>query len=122
MTDRLDVTDLTDEEAKIARSMVALLDHMETLPRKKGTQISARDAGDEAVERILSGQSLAVAHLLDEPVFHACRNALKELGQRLYDIGGSRAMALVCDLIEDVNETYAGRIDAAWHGIGEWMS
>lgn len=42
----------------------------------------------------------------------------REIGRKLYDIGGDRLMFSVCNIRVPLEDR--GELSAAWHGIGEW--
>lgn len=70
----------------------------------------------------------AADELYGDPVGRALRRAIRALGERLHEIGGTQAMEDACDRVAERHEgRYGGRrlgiMDHAWNGIGgEWWA
>jgi hypothetical protein len=70
-----------------------------------------------------------VEELLTRPVPAALRGGIKELGRRLFDLGGTKLMGHVCDRVAEMGGNWDKRVtilNARWDGIGnqsgEWMA
>ncbi len=70
--------------------------------------------------------SRAAQEFFDKPVREALRNAVRLLGERLYEVGGTATMedALdqVADLDPETRDRRAAVMEHAWSGIGSWMA
>ncbi len=68
-----------------------------------------------------------VMALIDDPIRASLRQALRRLGERLYEL--TRDTDRMCEVLERVADRdpqhygrRAGILDRTWHGIGTWMS
>jgi hypothetical protein len=72
--------------------------------------------------KIKTRRECDIARVLKEPVRNACKNAIRLLGERLFEIGGTDLMEKVCGTVEKRSRTRrvyrAVMMDKAWDGVG----
>lgn len=125
------VTDTIETEAQkieaaldaLVSAAVANLNERPVVPDRG--PISAADAAAETIASFDWTPAQRRAHdLLSRPVSRALRQAIRALGERLFEIGGMSLMHDVCDRVsmaDPRNEARrAGIIDHRWGGIGSW--
>lgn len=85
---------------------------------------AAGDAPWEAVpitEYVPPTPAEIVARIIEEPIYHALRGKVREIGLRIYAEGDLEAMQAIEEQVEDLGvNTYV--LDRWWDGIGPWMA
>lgn len=69
---------------------------------------------------------IATDELLDNPVGEATRQAIRKLGKRLHEIGGTKLMQDVLDRVANrapqQSTSRTDIMDKRWDGIGDWFA
>ncbi|MHC2086461.1 hypothetical protein [Methylobacterium sp. CM6244] len=102
--------------------LVHLAQHASTRPSGAFEAIPLRWHRD--IASMPTREESEITALASDPIGAACRQAVRRLGQRLYDMRGStEAMREVIDRAADHDPAHAGQrasiMDSAWNGIGE---
>ena len=72
--------------------------------------------------KIKTPRECQINRVLNEPVRNACKNAVRLLGERLFEIGGTGLMEKVCNHVEMRGRAVRGYraviMDKPWDGVG----
>jgi hypothetical protein len=110
-----------DEIRRIEQSLDALLsaiDQHDAWCDRAGVRPKLRPID---AEDLIATEFSPVEELLNRPVPAALRGGIKELGRRLFDLGGTKLMGQVCDRVAEMGGSWDKRmtiLDARWDGIG----
>jgi hypothetical protein len=66
-----------------------------------------------------------VEDFLNDPVGMGLRRSIKELGRRLFTLGGTALMGRVCDRVAEMGGSWDRGmtiVNATWDGIGSWLA
>jgi hypothetical protein len=119
---------LDTEVAGIKSALNALLAEMVKIdrePRKQSGLFPVMDMADIDAWAKLGANFREADAIVKSPVRTACRNAIRVLGERLYELlDDTAAMRAIAEDISSGRQ-YGKRIsiiDSAWSGIGDWYS
>lgn len=125
------VTAVATEAQRIEAAMDALLTACTNykapyLGAERGP-ISAGILASEFLERCdWSPAQRSAGRLLDDPVGEALRQAIRTLAERLFEVGGLRALQGACDRVADMDPARWGKrtdiMDKRFDGLGGWCA
>jgi hypothetical protein len=71
-------------------------------------------------------REMQINQVLREPVRAACRNAIRLLGERIFELRGDDGMREMNDKVLRLDEQHFQRrasiLNSAWDGIGHWVA
>ncbi len=115
----------TSEIARIERALGTLLTAMveDEARWPEPALFHIRATPFDPSKPVRSRAEVEVGQLLQEPVYFACRLAVRRLGERLHAVaGGTNGMRHIADRVADTSPAEGGRLlsmmDSAWDGIG----
>ncbi len=118
-------------EASLDTILRAITDHdrerQDALPLAKPRIFSAADLVSEArADAQRTPAARYTRRLAPDPVRAALKHAVRQIGQRLYEIGGMEALQDACERVADLDPANWGTrtdiIDKTWDGIGDWFA
>lgn len=113
-----------EEIAGIERALDALLSHaVELDERPKGYQSKDAMTWSEIMANMPGSEAAYLARgLIENPVLEALRQAVRALGERLFELGGLALMTDALDRVAELNADQADYrsaiMDRRWDGIG----
>ncbi len=113
------------EIARIERALSALLTAMQAEEARwpEPALFHIRATPFDPSKVIRSRAEMQVDQILQEPVYFACRLAVRRLGERAHAVaGGTDGMRAIAERVADTDPARGGRLlsmlDSAWDGVG----
>ena len=115
-----------EEIKKIEDAICSLLTHMLRCDKAREKRSVGVPPKIEIVPweliKIKTHRECQISRVLNDPVRNACKNAVRLLGERLFELGGTDLMEKVCNRAELRSRPRRGyravMMDKTWDGVG----